>query len=113
MTRPGVARVLRNKDDFKEGERFLIYTYEGEGVVKIWYQGQMSEIDTLTLCNAQCINGIECYRWMEDPPDCWAIVEKHPESSWWVRVKGANGAEGWCLNDYAFCEVHGYDACPP
>jgi len=113
-TRPGVARVLKDRKSFKKGEHFLLYTYMGEGIIKVWHGGEMTETETFGFCNADCINGIVCHKWNPDDPDCWAIVERNQESLWWVRIRSMEGLEGWCLNDtISFCKSHAYDKNPP
>ncbi len=58
----------------KKNERFLILTYLGEGVYKVWYKGRVLQAGL-------------------DYPQLKKISE--PKSVWWVKIKNRKGQIGW------------------
>jgi hypothetical protein len=78
----------------------LIYTlhHEGEGTTRFWYRGKT-------------------YFDQVSRPDGWFGAFPHeseikvisqPQYSWWVKIRGKNGATGWTSNTDAFA---GMDQC--
>jgi len=87
-TKAGIGRATRNANleyydekknttrnvPIKKGEQFLLLTYLGEGVYKVWYKGQILQSS------------------MEDS-QFKRLSE--PKSIWWVKIKNRKGQIGW------------------
>ncbi len=100
-TKAGIGRAAQNTNleyynekgnitrnvAIKKGERFLILTYLGEGVYKVWYKGQVL---TASL----------------DYPQFKKISD--PKSVWWVKIKNRKGQTGWTKLTYNFDNM---DSC--
>ncbi|MFN3667235.1 MAG: IPT/TIG domain-containing protein [Sediminibacterium sp.] len=78
-TKPGRAKVLRpvkiGNTQANPGDIVYLLTYTGEGVYKIWHQGNV------VANNMDVMQDIE-------------ILEK-PESIWWVTIRNKRGQTGW------------------
>lgn len=87
-TKAGIGRAAQNTNleyynekgnttrnvAIKKGERFLILTYLGEGVYKVWYKGRVLQAG-LDFPQFKKISG--------------------PKSVWWVKIKNGKGQIGW------------------
>jgi hypothetical protein len=71
----------------KKGESFLILTYLGEGIYKVWYKGRM-------------LQGSLDYPHLKKISD--------PISVWWVKIKNRKGQIGWTKMTRNFDNV---DSC--
>ncbi len=98
-TKPGRMTVLQQRGDHAPGDRIYILTYLGEGVYRIWFNGEFGEERLTALANGTtgCVD-----------EDCWATVDVVPESVWWVRIRTATGRTGWSKTPEDFS---GRDAC--
>ena len=72
------------------GDRVYLFTNQGEGYMSGWFDGRILEsFDTASMGPAEaCAN----YK-----GGCLGIVERRPQSEWWVKVRNRAGAIGWVL----------------
>ena len=84
------------------GSRLYLLTTQGEGWRSGWYAGRLLEsFDSWKLGRPD-----DCARWQK----CTGIIEREPESEWWVRLRNARGKVGWVLmprNRQAFTGTSG------
>lgn len=89
---PGKIRVLKNDTskisniNYKKGDILWVYTYLGEGVYNVWFNGKMYE---------EGIYIMDGYHSCQNTGDCWAEVLAKQKSVWWVKILNRNGIEGW------------------
>jgi len=77
-------------DNYKPGDLLYVYTYQGEGVFLVWFDGKMySEFVSGCRPNA-------------DESVCWGRFEKLPQNTWWVKARLADGRLGWLCNPEHF-----------
>jgi hypothetical protein len=103
-TQPGVVRMIKpgeievyskrlpqtpaEKIRLSEGDRLYIFTSQGEGYVSGWFKGRVLEsFDTFGFAPAADCDKLK--------GGCVGIVERRPESEWWVKVRNRQGAIGW------------------
>lgn len=102
-----VAVVHRPKhgDGVREGDVVFLLDYLGEGVYRVWYEGEVDAWETLPGVRAYCpIPGPECWGEYLDPE---AATEEHA-SVWWAKVEAADGVVGWTSEPERFANL---DAC--
>jgi hypothetical protein len=105
-TQPGVVRIVKpgeievyskrlprapaEKIRLSEGDRLYLFTNQGEGYVSGWFRGRVLEsFDTVGFAPAADCDKLT--------GGCVGIVERRPESEWWVKVRNRQGAIGWLL----------------
>lgn len=94
--KPGMIRLdkYRPADHLKQGDAVLIYTYYGEGVSDVWFQGRVHpEFD---ISWAKWPDGSGCHG-----DSCSAHLVDLGSHTWWVRVKLPSGLTGWVNSDKA------------
>jgi len=96
--------VTQAHDDAIPGERFLVYTYQGEGVFRIWRKGQWQEWEL----GFSPYGGTPGTRCEQVGGGCFGHLERELQSDWWVQVHLPDGGKAW-VNGHAGFE--GQDAC--
>ena len=78
-------------------DRLFLLTSQGEGYMSGWHKGRLLEsFDTADIGSAD-----ECAKRKNG---CIGILERTPESEWWVKVRNRTGAIGWVLIPKGFTE---------
>jgi hypothetical protein len=93
-TRPGRFVVTRARDGFAPGDVLLLYTYIGEGWYRARHGGELVRVDL-----GFGPRGRRCRT--RDAEGCWGVLERPPESRWWVKLRTTAGVEGWTLDSLA------------
>lgn len=88
-TEPGRFEVLRavkgaGGHSYEPGEIVWVYTYRGEGFFKVWHRGEFVEEEALFMLSGSVPRGYD-----------WGHALAQPKSTWWVKVRTADGKEGW------------------
>ncbi len=87
---PGVVRMDRDlpEERLKRGDTILTYTYRGEGVSAVWFNGRFyREFD---LSFTKWPDGRGC-----GGDHCAATYVKPGKKAWWAQIKLKSGATGW------------------
>jgi len=82
--------VKKPHEKYKPGDILWVYTYYGEGSFKVWFKGKMSE-ESLGFSPYDSSNGKRC----EISEECWGELDKELQTTWWVKIKSADGWVGW------------------
>mgnify|MGYP006954408758 CR=1 FL=1 len=101
---PSKSRVIVTAEVFADrhelerslrpGEAVYLMGDIGEGLYMAWYHGKVISVP------ASGIVGLKDVR-RETDERIWAKLEgSPPKSELWLRLKAANGVEGWCLYNY-------------
>jgi hypothetical protein len=106
-SRPGRFRVTAEHvgvdgTRYRPGDRAYVYTYLGEGAMRLWYAGSMHE-EQLHFMRADPGDSPAC----ADRKMCWGQQEAWPESVWWVKVRTGD-VTGWSDQPHNFGNI---DAC--
>ncbi|MGD8812637.1 MAG: hypothetical protein PVH16_07885 [Thioalkalispiraceae bacterium] len=80
---PGFGTSTEASKELHVGDTLYLYTYEGEGYYKIWFNGDFY-VDSLVA------DGIE------------GEITVEPKSTWWVYATSPLGWSGWTNKPYAF-----------
>ena len=88
--RPVAFMVRTPHGRYKPGETLWVYSYLGEGRFKVWHEGAMHEED-LGFSPYGGSPGGRCAKGTE----CWGELEDELRFRWWVKVRSADGQEGW------------------
>jgi hypothetical protein len=101
-TKLGLAVVtpsMRPGRDFKRGDRLDLIHYVGEGHWKYWFNGYFNEdqVDSREQCRAP-----------RGKSFCEIEVVTEPETTWWAKIRTAQGREGWTRHTEHFGNM---DAC--
>jgi len=97
---PGTAVVREGRNRFAAGEHLWVFSYVGEGVWNVWYEGNLVEVPMLQDPAAK-----------GDPEQPAVVLEKPPRTRWWVEIQDEDGNHGWILMDPRDLRVTGADAC--
>jgi hypothetical protein len=104
-TQLGLAEVVgRTTESGKErtpGERWPVLNYVGEGYWRVWDNGYVFDefVSDERACRSEAARG----RTM-----CSVLLRSRPVTTWWVRVRGPLGQEGWTRHVDRFGNI---DAC--
>jgi len=82
---PGRFLVTKRHGEYKRGDVLWLYTYLGEGYVKTWFNrkwGQEEIIIPIPGHSDRC-------------QDCWGDLTQKGKSTWWAKIKSADGWTGW------------------
>jgi hypothetical protein len=82
--------VKKSHEKYRVGDIIWVYTYYGEGLFKIWFKGKMSEED-LGFSSYGGSMGKRC----EETEQCWGVLDKELQMTWWIKIKSAGGWVGW------------------
>jgi hypothetical protein len=101
--------ALENLGALKAGDVIFLLDNEGEGYVNYWFNGKLKP--PLGLDEGLAMYSYESCLTHTGPGAC-SLRKLHPQkkfrNDWWVRVKTADGREGWALNTGQFGNI---DAC--
>ncbi len=103
VTRPGKYRVRKQFDKYRPGDLIWLYGYHGEGLYTVWFKGQQYEQEFSSV-NYDGQGGYRC----DDVDWCWGVLERAPESTWWIKLRTPGGVVGWTDQGANFS---GKDAC--
>lgn len=104
-TQLGLAEVVgRTTESGKErtpGDKWQVLNYVGEGYWRVWDNGSVFDefISDERACQSEAARG----RTM-----CSVLLRSRPVTTWWVRVRGPQGQEGWTRHVDRFGNI---DAC--
>jgi hypothetical protein len=91
--------------DIVPGQDLFLLTYQGEGVTKAWFQGQLyTDVDASSF-----INGICDVR----PERCTGRVVDKSQTEWWVQVRNASGQIGWTREPERFDDKDAFGMSRP
>ena len=102
-TVPGRFIVKKAHARYTPGDTILVLTYLGEGHFKIWFNERMY-VEDLNFSPAGGSTGKRC----EVGRYCWGELTGKLKSSWWIKIKNADGWIGWTNQGENF---DGKDAC--
>lgn len=88
---------------YRPGDVLWVYTYRGEGLFKVWFQGRMRE-EQLEFSPWGGSSGTRC----EQSGTCWGELDRQLEFTWWIKIRTADGVTGWTNQGKNFT---GADAC--
>ena len=97
---PGRFVVRKRHGKYNPGDILWTYTYLGEGIVKIWFNGTWDEEQ---LGDAPT-PGQSC----QASKYCWGENLQEAKSTWWIKIKSREGWVGWTNQGKNFC---GSDEC--
>lgn len=98
-----VKRDYKGYKEYKKGDVIWVYTYLGEAVFRVWFNGEMY-IEGLEFSPYGGSSGTRC----ENDPSCFGELSAELEMVWWANVHLPNGKTVWVLADRNFS---GQDAC--
>ena len=102
-TIPGRFVVKKSHGRYQPGNVLWVYTYIGEGYFKVWFNGRMRQ-EELEFSPFGGSSGLRC----ENSGICWGELDQNLKSTWWIKIKTANGLTGWTNQGKNFS---GADAC--
>jgi len=100
VLKPGTGVVREGRGQFASGEHLWVFSYLGEGVWNVWYEGDLITVPMLPDADAK-----------GDPAQAAVILEKPPQTQWWVEIQDSEGTNGWILMDPQDLRVTGADSC--
>lgn len=118
--RPVPVEVIRDHADsngtrLERGERFQLLDYQGEGIHRIWLNGETRFLDALDLYaldpETQRTDVTRFGSCEANSPACWwriAPEERKQHMEWWIRLRADDGTEGWSAQPENFADK---DAC--
>lgn len=83
---PGRFLVAKKHGEYKRGDVLWLYTYLGEGYVKTWFNGKWGQEEIILPIPGQSSD--KCR-------DCWGDLTQNGKSTWWAKIKSADGWTGW------------------
>lgn len=89
-TVPGLFVVKKTHGKYKVSDVIRVYTYHGEGWFKVQFKGRWYRED-LGFSPWGGSAGKRC----EVTELCWGELKTELKTTWWVRVKSAEGWVGW------------------
>jgi hypothetical protein len=109
---PTPMKVVFAHGRFHVGDQAYLLTNEGEGVMKVWMNGTISEEDVWFVGDSkwQDWGDADGKRMTCAHPSkqCWGRIEELPESDWWILIKSPDGKLGWTKDHAHFGNK---DAC--
>ncbi|HWZ32071.1 MAG TPA: hypothetical protein VNX18_12085 [Bryobacteraceae bacterium] len=90
--KPGIARMDRDLGNLHRGDTILTYTYRGEGVSAVWFNGRFDPDFDLSF--AKLPDGTGC-----GGEHCAATIVDLGMKVWWAQVKLKDGRMGWVKMD--------------
>ena len=88
---PGKFVIKKTRGTYKPGDVLWVYTPLGEGFYKVWFKGKMYD-ERLDYMSGPFERSLpRC----EDTPECWGTLDKELRVEWWVKIRSAEGWEGW------------------
>lgn len=81
--------VTRDYHRFFSGDAVYLLDSQAEGFYRFWHYGDVF----VTAAGGIDYSGRPDY--CERKGDCWATADRHPQSTWWSRVRLPDGSTGW------------------
>lgn len=118
--RPVPVEVIHRHSDsngvaLAPGQRFYLLDYIGEGVHRIWLNGEARHLDALGLYRVDPQSqrtDVSRFGSCDAPSSaCWwriAPGARQQRTEWWVEMRRSDGSEGWSDRPQAFANK---DAC--
>ena len=88
---PGQFTIKKPHGSYRPGDVLWVYTPLGEGFYKVWLKGRMFEERLDYVSGPFERNFMRC----EETPECWGTLGKELRVEWWVKIRMADGVEGW------------------
>lgn len=101
---PGKFIIVRKHERYKPGDVLWVYTPLGEGFYKVWFKGRMYDEGLDYMSGPYEASLPTC----EETPNCWGKLEKKLHTTWWVKIRSAEGWIGWTEETESFSNM---DAC--
>ena len=109
---PTPIKVVFPHGRFHVGDQAYLLTNEGEGVMKVWLNGTISEENVWFVGDSKWqdwgdVNGtrMTC---AHPTKQCWGRIAGVPDAEWWILIKTPAGKLGW-TKDHA--HFGNQDAC--
>lgn len=71
-----------------QGAQVVVLDGLGEGFWRIWYKGQVHQLQIADPASAK-------ERWFQEDPEAGLVLIQAPLGAWWARVRLPDGREGW------------------
>ena len=105
-TFPNEVEVIRDHGIYKSGDIFYLLTYQGEGFYKVWFNNKILSEEILFPGFTEKYDFKNCNPKQDE---CWGKIKNlERNSTWWIKVKKANGKTGWTKQSKEFL---GQDSC--
>jgi len=109
---PTPMKVVFAHGRFHVGDQAYLLTNEGEGVMKVWMDGTISEEDVWFVGDSkwQDWGDTDGKRMTCAHPSkqCWGRIADLPDAEWWILIKTPDGELGWTKDHTHFGNQ---DAC--
>lgn len=95
--------VKKRHGKYRPGDVLWTYTNLGEGYVKIWFKGKwgQEELGVTPPPGQTCAQSRYC----------WGELMNEGNSTWWIKIKSADGWIGWTNEAENFCGTCEYNDC--
>ena len=105
-TVPNKVEVIKDHGKFKRGDIFYLLTVQGEGFYRVWFKGLLSSEEILFPSFTDKYDFKNCD---QKEIECWGRIKNlERNSTWWVKIKKADGKTGWTKESKEFL---GQDSC--
>ena len=81
--RPLKLTVVKTHKNHQKGDVIWLLNYYGEGNYTAWKNGEYVSVE------------LSFSPYQKSKPIDWAVIEGSHKMDWWVKIKAANGLEGW------------------
>ena len=109
---PAPMKIVFEHGRFHVGDQTYLLSNEGEGVMKVWMNGVVSEQDVWFVSDSkwQDWGDADGKRLTCGHPrkECWGRIERPPDADWWILMKTPSGKLGWTKESAHFGNK---DAC--
>lgn len=111
---PTPMKVVFAHGRFHVGDQAYLLTNEGEGMVKVWLKGTISEEDVWFVGDSKWQDwgdaGGKRMTCAHPSKQCWGRIGEPPDAEWWILIKTPDGKLGWTTDHDHFGNK---DACGP
>ena len=92
---PTPMTVVFKHGDFHVGDRVYLLTYLGEGLMKVWFRGEIY-VEEVPFIQSAMPRDDDLWPTCTRPDAwCWGRIEKREPYAWWILIKTGQGERGW------------------